>query len=60
MESGWGSRRVSPGTMERMRAKVLAALAAVVLAGCAAQRPAMTAAEGRSLIAAYLQNVWER
>ena len=40
--------------MERMRAKVLAALAAVVLAGCAAQRPAMTAAEGRSLIAAYL------
>ena len=40
--------------MERMRPAFLAALAAVLLAGCAAQRPAMTAAEGRSLITAYL------
>jgi uncharacterized protein YceK len=34
--------------------KLLLLLAALVLAGCAAQRPQMTAAEGRSMIASYM------
>jgi hypothetical protein len=40
--------------MQRLRSAVLGALVAVLIAGCAAQRPAMTAAEARSLIAGYL------
>ena len=37
-----------------MRTFLVGVLAALLLAGCAAQRPAMTAAEARSLISAYL------
>ena len=40
--------------MERPRSAVAGLLVAILIAGCAAQRPAMTAAEARLLISAYL------